>query len=99
MNVKTDAMDRAIADYHKTRLVLPADNGRFMPEMSRCNARNGRKRVLDLKGKDMKVVVAMDSFKGCLSSAEANGAVVEGITKAFPDAEIIPSIVLPYVLS
>ena len=37
----------------------------------------------------MKVVVAMDSFKGCLSSAEANGAVVEGITKAFPDAEII----------
>ena len=57
--------------------------------MSRCNARNGRKRVLDLKGKDMKVVVAMDSFKGCLSSAEANDAASEGITKAFPDAEII----------
>ena len=37
----------------------------------------------------MKVVVAMDSFKGCLSSAEANAAASEGITKAFSDAEII----------
>lgn len=37
----------------------------------------------------MKVVVAMDSFKGCLSSAEANDAASEGIIKAFPDAEII----------
>ena len=37
----------------------------------------------------MKVVVAMDSFKGCLSSAEANDAASDGITKAFPDAEII----------
>ena len=37
----------------------------------------------------MKVVVAMDSFKGCLSSAEANDAATEGILKAFPDAEII----------
>ena len=44
---------------------------------------------MDLKGKDMKVVVAMDSFKGCLSSAEANDAASKGITKAFPDAEII----------
>ncbi|MCH5309567.1 MAG: glycerate kinase [Prevotella sp.] len=31
----------------------------------------------------------MDSFKGCLSSAEANDAASEGITKAFPDAGII----------
>ena len=37
----------------------------------------------------MKVVVAMDSFKGCLSSAEANDAASKGITKAFPGAEII----------
>ena len=57
--------------------------------MSRGNARNWRKGVLDLKVKDMKVVVAMDSFKGCLSSAEANAAASEGITKALPDAEII----------
>ena len=44
---------------------------------------------MDLKGKDMKVVVAMDSFKGCLSSAEVNDTASKGITKAFPDAEII----------
>ena len=35
----------------------------------------------------MKVVVAMDSFKGCLSSAEANDAASEGIIKARPDTE------------
>ncbi len=32
----------------------------------------------------MKVVIAIDSFKGCLSSAEANQAAAEGITAASP---------------
>ena len=37
----------------------------------------------------MKVVIAIDSFKGCLTSQEANEAAAEGIRKAYPNAEII----------
>ena len=35
-----------------------------------------------------KFLVAMDSFKGCLTSAEAGHAVSEGIKSAIPDADI-----------
>ena len=37
----------------------------------------------------MKVIIAIDSFKGSLSSMEAGSAIKEGIRKAKPDAEII----------
>ena len=37
----------------------------------------------------MKVVIAIDSFKGCLTSKEANEAAAEGIRRAYPDAEIM----------
>ncbi len=37
----------------------------------------------------MKVVIAIDSFKGCLTSREANEAAAEGVRKAYPDAEIV----------
>jgi glycerate kinase len=37
----------------------------------------------------MKVVLAIDSFKGCLTSKEANQAAAEGVRKAWPDAEIV----------
>ena len=37
----------------------------------------------------MKVIIAIDSFKGCLTSREANEAAVEGFRKAYPDAEIV----------
>ena len=37
----------------------------------------------------MKVIIAIDSFKGCLTSKEANEAAAEGIRKAYPDAEIV----------
>lgn len=37
----------------------------------------------------MKIVVAIDSFKGCLTSAEANQAAAEGVRKVWPDAEIM----------
>ena len=36
-----------------------------------------------------KVVVAIDSFKGCMTSVEANRAAAEGIRRACPDAEIV----------
>ena len=36
----------------------------------------------------MKIVVAMDSFKGSLSSKEAGNAVKKGILEVFPEAEI-----------
>ena len=36
----------------------------------------------------MKIVVAVDSFKGSLSSLDAGGAVRDGILRAFPDAEV-----------
>lgn len=36
----------------------------------------------------MKVIVAVDSFKGCLSSIEAGQAVAAGVRGAFPDADI-----------
>lgn len=38
---------------------------------------------------DMKVIIAIDSFKGCLTSQEANEAAAEGIKAAYPDAEIV----------
>ena len=37
----------------------------------------------------MKVVIAIDSLKGSLSSMEAGFAIKEGILKAKPDAEVI----------
>ena len=37
----------------------------------------------------MKVVVAIDSFKGCLTSTEANEAAAEGVRSACPDAEVV----------
>ena len=37
----------------------------------------------------MKIVVAMDSFKGCLSSREAGEAAAEGIRQVWPEAEIV----------
>ncbi len=37
----------------------------------------------------MKVVIAIDSFKGCLTSKEANEAAAEEIKMAYPDAEIV----------
>ena len=36
----------------------------------------------------MKIVVAIDSFKGCLTSKEANQAATEGIKCKFPDGEV-----------
>lgn len=36
----------------------------------------------------MKVLSAIDSFKGCLTSAEANTSAAEGIKSAFPDARV-----------
>lgn len=37
----------------------------------------------------MKVIIAIDSFKGCLTSREANEAAAEGIRMAYPEAEIV----------
>ena len=37
----------------------------------------------------MKVIIAIDSFKGCLTSKEANEAAAEGIRIVYPDAEIV----------
>lgn len=54
-----------------------------MPKI--CVKINPIKRKTGIK---MKVVVAMDSFKGSLSSLEAGHAVKEGILKAIPDAEV-----------
>ena len=36
-----------------------------------------------------KVVIAIDSFKGCLTSVEAGTAVAEGIRTVFPDCEVV----------
>jgi len=37
----------------------------------------------------MKIVVVIDSMKGCLSSADANQAAADGIRCVFPDADIV----------
>ena len=37
----------------------------------------------------MKVIIAIDSFKGCLTSKEANEAAAEGIRRIHPNAEIV----------
>ena len=37
----------------------------------------------------MKIIVAIDSFKGCLTSAEANQAASEGILANMPDAKVV----------
>ncbi len=36
-----------------------------------------------------KAVIAIDSFKGCLSSAEAGKAAAEGIRSIYPECEIL----------
>ena len=42
-----------------------------------------------MKGGMKKVIVAIDSFKGCLMSAEANQAASEGILARMPDAKVV----------
>lgn len=37
----------------------------------------------------MKIVIAIDSFKGCMTSVEAGRAAEEGARRVFPDAEIL----------
>ena len=37
----------------------------------------------------MKVVVAIDSFKGCLTSVEANQAAADGVLSVYPDANVV----------
>ena len=37
----------------------------------------------------MKIVIAMDSFKGCLSSREAGNAAAEGVRQVLPEAEVV----------
>ena len=37
----------------------------------------------------MKIIVAIDSFKGCLTSADANQAASEGIIEKMPDAKVV----------
>ena len=36
-----------------------------------------------------KIIVAIDSFKGCLTSAEANQAAAEGILDRMPEAKVV----------
>lgn len=36
-----------------------------------------------------KIVIAPDSYKGCLSAAEVAAAVAAGVSKAFPEAELV----------
>jgi glycerate kinase len=36
----------------------------------------------------MKVVIAIDSFKGCLSSSEANAAAARGVKHCCPEADV-----------
>jgi glycerate kinase len=37
----------------------------------------------------VKVIIAIDSFKGCLTSKQANEAAAEGIRRVCPDAEVV----------
>ena len=37
----------------------------------------------------MKVVIAIDSFKGSISSLDAGAAIREGIHRVFPEAEVL----------
>lgn len=36
-----------------------------------------------------KIVIACDSYKGCLSSSEVSDAVAEGVSEAYPDCEVV----------
>lgn len=47
------------------------------------------KNIKSASCRPLKVVVAIDSFKGCLSSCEANQAAAEGIRSICHDAEVI----------
>ena len=36
-----------------------------------------------------KIVIACDSYKGCLSSSEVSDAVAEGVSEVYPDCEVV----------
>ena len=46
-------------------------------------------KLTNLRRGKMRVVIAIDSFKGSLSSPEAGRAAAEGILRVFPDAETV----------
>ena len=43
--------------------------------------------------KQRKIIIAIDSFKGCLTSAEANEAAAAGIREVWPEAEVMQTAV------
>ena len=45
--------------------------------------------IYEMGGSNMKVVVAMDSFKGSLSSMEAGQAIAEGVKRVYQNAEVV----------
>lgn len=44
-----------------------------------------KKKRIKMTPPPKKILIATDSFKGCLSAAEASGAIAEGIRRVFPD--------------
>ena len=53
------------------------------------DVKNKTNKDLIITGCDMRFLIAMDSFKGCLSSHDAGYAVAEGVKRIFTDAEIV----------
>ena len=45
--------------------------------------------IYEMGGSNMKVVVAIDSFKGSLSSMEAGQAIAEGVKRVYQNAEVV----------
>jgi glycerate kinase len=47
------------------------------------------KRFRTFANKSMKIILAIDSFKGCLTSTEVNQAAAEGVRRVCPDAKVV----------
>lgn len=57
--------------------------------MAGGRVRTGKKRLMKDRGSGMMILIAMDSFKGCMTSLEAGRAAEEGARRVFADAEIL----------
>lgn len=82
-----------LESYQKLRESLKTMTIQCLSLQKECNdllhSKKGAKRPATKKGRIIrKIVVATDSFKGCLPSMEVEEAVAEGIHKCLPDCEV-----------
>lgn len=69
--------------YQKKSESVPLETARFRPTIRSNESQKAERKIA------VKVVVAIDSFKGSMTSMQAGDAAREGVLRVFPEAEVV----------